>query len=360
MDDSGSTRDREPDVAAVQPLAGTEANHDQMPEVLPSGHGDATVTGSSSRTRARQDGDSLFVVRQQSDLPEQAANCLPPYCAFFGLSRVPFTSAAATYWSRQHKKILAELSHGISNRRGLAVLTGAAGTGKTALLIHLGDRLVQESVEFGWIQGSRLGRRQLYESLAEDLRLPYEGRSKEEVLRSLTSLLRKEADRGSTTVLIVDDAQDLDQGVLSEIRLLDDLENRQGRLLQIVLAGSPELERRLGADRLDGLGQRVAVRRALRPLGEQETLEYIEDRMANAGTEAERVFPRPVLLEIHRRSGGILRDINSIGERLLERCFSISTTTATVDLLDSIWADLPGEHSASFIPPPCSAGPQRE
>ena len=117
--------------------------------------------------------------------------------------------------------ILAELLRSIRSRNGLVVLTGAAGTGKTTLLLGLGDRLVQESIEFGLIQNPRLSRKQFCESLAYDLNLPCRDLSKEEVLRCLFKLLREQADKGSTTVLLIDDAQDLDQEILSDIRLLE-------------------------------------------------------------------------------------------------------------------------------------------
>jgi general secretion pathway protein A len=115
-------------------------------------------------------------------------------------------------------------------------------------------------MEFGLFLHSRLSVEQFYEMLAYDLALECSVRSKAEILRALNRLLLEQDELGRTTALLIDEAHDLEQGVLQEIQLLENLRSRKQRLLQIVLAGRPELERNLEADSLAGLRQQIAVR----------------------------------------------------------------------------------------------------
>jgi general secretion pathway protein A len=136
------------------------------------------------------------------------------------------------------------------------VLTGESGTGKTTLLECLGDLLAQESIEFAFLMNSKVSVEEFYEFIAYDLDLHCGQPSKANVLRALEE---------RTTALLVDDAQDLDAEVLEEIRLFDNLQNRKGKLLQTILCGSPELDRRLEQDDLRLLKQRVVMRCRLQP-----------------------------------------------------------------------------------------------
>ncbi|MCC7174472.1 MAG: AAA family ATPase [Bryobacterales bacterium] len=258
---------------------------------------------------------------------------LPPYCAFFGFRSEPF-AAGGVFWGRQHQRALAELARGIRLRSGVAVLTGRAGTGKTTLLLRLAERLVRESIEFGLILNPGAGSLDFYESLARDLYLSWTRRSREEVLQSLAEFLHDQARRGSTTALLIDNAQDLDREVLEDLRLLDELRDRRGRLAQVVLCGTPDLNGRLGSGDSGWSAHPLAMHLHLRPLAQGETARYIADRMAEAGVDSSSVFPPGVVAEIHRLSGGILHRIDTVCNRLLARCFSFGATTATVDLLE--------------------------
>src|SRR5207245_2265475 len=146
-------------------------------------------------------------------------------------------------------------------------------------------------IEFVFIFNSRLTPDQFFEMMAFDFDLKCDRKSKPEVLVALNSLLIQQAERGRTTVLIVDEAHNLDWEVLEEIRLLGNLENRQGKLLQIILAGQPELDRKLDATDLRQLKQRVVLRCSLNPLAPEETAAYVETRLARAGMPKQDVFP---------------------------------------------------------------------
>src|SRR5205085_11907922 len=134
--------------------------------------------------------------------------------------------------------------------------------------------------------------------------------SKTDVLIALNDLLLQQAHQGRTTVLIVDEAHNLDWEVLEEIRMLGNLENRRGKLIQVILAGQPELDRKLDAANLRQLKQRIVLRCSLNPLTPEEVVAYIETRLARAGMPNQSIFSPDVLEEVYKRSRGIPRLIN--------------------------------------------------
>ena len=185
------------------------------------------------------------------------------YNAFFGFRENPFNLSpdpAFLYRSPQHEEALANLIYGVHSRKGFIVLTGEVGTGKTTMLECLRDYLESQYVEFAFIFNSRINTEQFFEMIAYDLDLRCSHKSKTEVLFALNHLLIQQANEGRTTVLIVDEAHNLEWDVLEEIRLLGNLENpRLGKLLQIVLAGQPELDRKLDAPNIRQLKQLIVL-----------------------------------------------------------------------------------------------------
>jgi general secretion pathway protein A len=176
--------------------------------------------------------------------------------------------------------------------------------------------------------------------IAYDLDLKCNRQSKTEVLFALNQLLLDQAVQNRTTVLIVDECHNLDWDVLEEIRLLGNLENRRGKLLQIILAGQPEFDRKLDAPNLRQLKQRIVLRCSLRPFNLAETIEYIETRLARAGMPQQQVFPPDLISEIHRRSQGIPRVINALCDNLLLTAFALETHRATLEMLDEVCDDM--------------------
>jgi len=237
------------------------------------------------------------------------------YNAFFGFTDNPFRLSpdpGFLYRSSQHEEALANLIYGVQSRKGFIVLTGEVGTGKTTMLECLRDFLEAQYIEFAFIFNSRITTDQFFEMIAYDLDLRCARTSKTEVLFALNQLLLQTANDGRTTVLIVDEAHNLEWDVLEEIRLLGNLENRRGKLLQIVMAGQPELERKIDSPNLRQLKQRIVLRCSLRPFQEQETTEYIASRLEKVGTKPQTVFSPELVTEIYRRSQGIPRLINAI------------------------------------------------
>ena len=191
------------------------------------------------------------------------------YNAFFGFTESPFNLSpdpAFLYRSEQHEEALANLIYGVQSRKGFIVLTGEVGTGKTTMLECLRDFLEAQYIEFAFIFNSRINSDQFFEMIAYDLDLRCQRTSKTEVLFALNQLLLQQSQQGRTTVLIVDEAHNLEWEVLEEIRLLGNLENRRGKLIQVILAGQPELDRKLDAPNLRQLKQRIVLRCALEPL----------------------------------------------------------------------------------------------
>jgi general secretion pathway protein A len=265
------------------------------------------------------------------------------YKAYFGLSENPFNLSPDPqflYRSPQHEEALANLIYGVRSRKGFIVLTGEVGTGKTTMLECLRDYLDAQRIEFAFVFNSRLTPDQFFEMMAYDFQLECDRKSKTSVLFALNDLLLDQAQRGRTCVLIVDEAHNLEWDVLEEIRLLGNLENRQGKLLQIILAGQPELDRKLDAPNLRQLKQRIVLRCSLNSLDPAETTAYIESRLERVGMKDQRIFSSELLEEIHRRSRGIPRLINLICDNLLVTAFAMETKVVTLEMLDEVSTDL--------------------
>jgi len=265
------------------------------------------------------------------------------YNAFFGFSEAPFNLSpdpAFFYRSEQHEEALANLVYGVQARKGFIVLTGEVGTGKTTMLECLRDYLESQYIEFAFIFNSRINTEQFFEMIAYDLDLPCERSSKTEVLFALNQLLVEQAQEGRTVVLIVDEAHNLEWEVLEEIRLLGNLENRSGKLLQIILAGQPEFDRKLDAPNLRQLKQRVVLRCGLEPFTLRDATEYIQARLEKAGMPKQTVFSEETIADIHLRSRGIPRLINAICDNLLLTAFAAEQRVCTREMLDEVCHDM--------------------
>lgn len=265
------------------------------------------------------------------------------YNAFFGFSESPFSLSpdpSFFYRSEQHEEALANLVYGVQARKGFIVLTGEVGTGKTTMLECLRDYLESQYIEFAFLFNSRINSDQFFEMIAYDLNLPCARTSKTEVLFALNQVLVEQAQAGRTVVLLVDEAHNLEWEVLEEIRLLGNLENRNGKLLQIILSGQPELDRKLDAPNLRQLKQRIVLRCNLQPFTLRDAVEYMESRLSKAGMPDQSVFPEELMAEIHLRSQGIPRVINALCDNLLLTAFALERHSCTVEMLDEVCRDM--------------------
>ncbi len=265
------------------------------------------------------------------------------YKAFFGLITNPFNLSpdpSFLYRSSQHEEALANLIYGVQSRKGFILLTGEVGTGKTTMLECLRDHLDSHHTPFAFLFNSRMTPDQFFEMMAWDFDLQCNRASKTEVLFALNNMLLERANRNQTTALIVDEAQNLSWEVLEEIRLLGNLENRRGKMVQIVLSGQPELDEKIEKQEYRQLKQRIALRCRLKAFSSTETAEYISSRLSRAGLRDQTVFPPSLMLEIHKRTQGIPRLINLVCDNIMLTAFAMESRLATLDMLDEVSRDL--------------------
>jgi general secretion pathway protein A len=282
------------------------------------------------------------------------------YKAFFGLTSNPFNLSpdpAFLYRSPQHEEALANLIYGVQSRKGFILITGEVGTGKTTMLECLRDHLSSHHTPFGFIFNSRLTPDQFFEMIAYDFDLRCTRTSKTEVLFALNQMLLERANRGYTTALIVDEAQNLSWDVLEEIRLLGNLENRRGKMMQIILSGQPELDIKLSDPSFRQLKQRIALRCHLRPFNDGETGQYIATRLTRGGLREQSIFTSDIIKEIHKRTGGIPRIINAVCDNLLLTAFAMEKRQVTSEMLDEVSKDMELEWIAGSDTLPRSAHP---
>jgi general secretion pathway protein A len=274
---------------------------------------------------------------------ESSRQFLVMYNAFFGFSQNPFNMSpdpTFLFRSSQHEEALANLIYGVQSRKGFIVLTGEVGTGKTTMLECLRDFLSSNQIAFASLFNSRLTVEQFFELLSYDFDLRCNRHSKTEVLLALNNMLLERAGAGRSTVMIVDEAHNLDWDVLEEIRLLGNLENRRGKLIQIILAGQQELDDKLERSEYRQLKQRIALRCALRGFDVSEAVAYINSRMARAGVAHQTIIPRELIEEVQFRTQGIPRLINGVCDNLLLTAFAMETKVCTVEMLDEVSLDM--------------------
>ena len=261
----------------------------------------------------------------------------------YGVREDPFSIAPDArffYPSPQHREALSVLFHQIRCRAGFMAVVGAPGTGKSIVLECLGDLLNSSDTEFAYLLSSKVTVPEFFEMVTHDLGLPYAGSTKTAMVIALNEYLLERSCAGLTTALIVDNAQKLSTEVLEEIELLGNLENRSGRLLQVVFAAQPGFERQLDVPELRGLKQRLMMWARLEPFDSTQTASYIEHRMGKAGAADLEIFPPDVVAEIHRNTGGVPRLINALCARLLEVCGDLQINTANADMVRQLANEL--------------------
>jgi general secretion pathway protein A len=242
------------------------------------------------------------------------------YESFYGFRERPFDltpNPRFLVMTDVHREALSNLEYGIASRTGITLLVGDAGTGKTTLIRTALERQPAR-VHCVHLQNPALTRAEFVEMLAWRFELSDRAKeSKTLLLLELEEVLKRRADAGESTVLLIDEAQSLPRDILEEIRLLANIETNERKLLSVVMAGQPEVTSLLNDDSLRQLKQRVALRCELRPLTLQETAGYIAGRIRSAGGVGAQVFTREAVTLIHERSRGIPRTISVICDNAL-------------------------------------------
>lgn len=250
----------------------------------------------------------------------------------FGLRENPFRinpDPRFIFLTEQAEATLDELVYGITTRKGLILLAGEVGTGKTMLIRRLLDWLGEQKTPTALIFNSHINSDHLLDFILNDFGIPCESSIKSDKLMSLNRWLLERYRGGQTPVLIVDEAQGLSPQALEEIRLLLNFETPRHKLLQVVLAGQPELEEKLKRHELQQLRQRITLRCKTAPLTLEQTHGYIRERLRVAGAGSEPIFEPDAVTSVHAYSHGIPRVINVLCDHaLINSCAEGSKTVS--------------------------------
>ena len=265
------------------------------------------------------------------------------YLQFFGLRELPFEltpNPRFLFLTRRHREALTLLRHGITTVKGLALLIGDAGTGKTTVVRAALASQPDDAVRFVYLNNPTLTRDEFIEFLAYGFQLSAEAaQSKTALLIEVERRLLEWRERGVVAALFIDEAQSLSYELLEEIRLLANIETPTQKLLSVVLAGQPELADRLNEKSLRQLKQRVALRCELAALTLNETASYIAARIRVAGGDAPRVFSRDAVSLIHECSRGIPRTISVICDNALVTAFALQRRPVGPDVVVEVCLD---------------------
>jgi type II secretory pathway predicted ATPase ExeA len=231
------------------------------------------------------------------------------------------------------------LTYGIETRKGFILLTGEVGTGKTTLINKLLEWLHKERVFTAFVFNPRLSVSQFFDFMMADFGIPCESHQKGQMLLKLNQWLLDRYQAGERAVLVVDEAQNLSPQMLEEIRLLTNLETSTEKLLQIVLAGQPELEQKLNQPQLRQLRQRITLRAKTRQLTLEETQGYIEERMRIAGADNPDIFSPEAVETVHRYARGIPRVTNLLCEHALVSSFAEQKNPVPAEIVEEVARD---------------------
>ena len=267
------------------------------------------------------------------------------YNAFFGFRERPFQlvpNPAYLFLSKCHEEALAHLVYAISHGDGFVEIIGEVGTGKTTLcrvfLEHLDD-----STEAAYIINPKLNAVQLLKAINDEFAIDSGPDTIKELIDALNGFLLQKRKEGKNVLLLIDEAQNLTQEVLEQLRLLSNLETNTQKLLQIILVGQPELDDMLHSYQLRQLGQRITLSCHLRPLSFKETREYIQHRIHIASARPDLKFTSAAFRGIYKYSGGLPRLINIVCDRALLTAFGYNQFKITGAIAKGAVRELQGK-----------------
>ncbi|MEW6101789.1 MAG: AAA family ATPase [Candidatus Omnitrophota bacterium] len=259
------------------------------------------------------------------------------YCNYYGFKERPFNVTSDPeffFLSRKHQEALSHLLYGVTQRKGIIVVTGEIGTGKTTLCRFFLNRL-DRNIKTALILNPYFSEAQLLEAIVKDFGIRARENSRLTLVWELNKFLLNESRRGNNVVLIIDEAQNLKPPLLEQLRLLSNLETEKEKLLQVVLIGQPELNQRLELYELRQLRQRIMVRYHIAPLEPEEIKEYVHHRLKIAGASPSKIiFAQEAFPEIAHFSNGTPRLINALCDRALLAGFAQETSQIGLDIIN--------------------------
>jgi len=273
------------------------------------------------------------------------------YNKYFGFREKPFnvTPDPRFYYSNPvYQEAYASLLYGIRERKGFIVLTGEVGTGKTTLLRMLMNNL-DATIRFVFFYNTTLTFEELVTFTCEELGLTVKGAARLQKIQALNEFLIAQLKKGGTGVLLIDEAQNLAEEALENLRLLSNLETTSEKLLQIVLVGQPELEVKLNQASLRQIKQRIAVRSRLDRLKDREVGPFVAHRLSTVGYEGRDLFSAEAIENIVVYSKGIPRLINIICDNALLIAYASSQKKVSAEMIREAARDLGLESDAPKV-----------
>lgn len=265
------------------------------------------------------------------------------YLEHFGLTESPFSTVPDPrfyYPSVKHREALACLVYAIENHKGVALVTGDIGTGKT-MLCQAVLKQIEGETDVALLDYTLLAPDEFHKAVCESFDLSPDG-SKFELRQRLGQYAEEQKTRGSDVVLIVDEAQNLSQEVLEELRTLSNLATPTHKLLQIILLGQPEFRSRINAPGMEALDQRITLKFHLGPLSLEDTRAYIGHRLEKAGAEDDSIFEDEAAEAVHDATGGVPRLVNVLCDQALLMAYSNDETTVTAETVKQTVEDRDG------------------
>jgi general secretion pathway protein A len=265
------------------------------------------------------------------------------YEAFYGLRERPFElvpNPRFLFLTPRQREALSNLQYGLTTVRGLTLLIGEAGTGKTTLVQAALADPSAASVRVVLMSNPTLTRSEFYEFLGRAFDLSDKAaESKTRFLFELRGALQERQKEGILSALVIDEAQSIPYELLEEIRLLSNIETTTTKLLNVILAGQPELSDRLNDTSLRQLKQRISLRCQLKPMELNETASYIAGRLRIAGGRPEQIFTREAVSAVFHASGGLPRTVNVICDNALIGGFAAQVRPINAAFVDEVCRD---------------------
>lgn len=274
------------------------------------------------------------------------------YCDFFGFSEKPFTITPNPHFvflSGIHREAFARLLYGVDSHAGFITLTGEVGTGKTTMLRTLLTQLDPEKYTSALIFNPCMSGEQLLAGICREFNINAEEQNRSGYLDALNRFLIEQSGAARTVVLVIDEAQNLAPDVLEQVRLISNLETERDKLIQIILAGQPELNEILHRHDLRQLNQRITVRCRLTSMELDDTARYINHRLKISGSRIPDIFTPAAIKRIYRFSHGTPRLINVACEQALVMAWTCESRSISSTIVAEVIAELQQDDERSGL-----------